>query len=704
MAIRTDELSPPARFDLADILRLLLLIGLATLLLPGVGIGGNQALAQSRSVEYASIDVTLDLRQDGTFHVTEVQRVAFSGGSYSNGFREISRTRTEAIENVTVEEVVNGVAIPYEYESPQAFNQAPGTYTTQNQGNNIRVDWSFPPTRDEIRTFEVEYDVLGALRVYADADPPNERISWMVVGPELTRNVPVREASFTINLPEPVDEANVIWFTSAGTPPVESNGGRTWTWTASDLRSGEGFEVGFEFPIIVDASPPAWQAASDAQEAREEAAAGREAIVNLIAIGIAVLGLVGGGIGIFSLWYMRGRDPHVGAVAEFLPHPPDDLPPGVAGTLIDEIAGEHEFVATMVDLGQRGILKIKETSNGGFLGIGASRDYELTLLDIDKPRVPFETDLLQAIFGHKLEPGDQVLLSNVKDRVNTARPAILNDLYAELVRRGYFLSSPEETRKHWQSVGWFIAVAGLLAGFLLTGMFGLPGAIWAPAIVVAILGVAVVMFSGAMPRKTPQGAEAAAKWRAFKKYLEDIEQYEDLTEAKDIFQRYLPFAIAFHIDRSWVQKFAAVRTPAPEWYDDGGTVFMPGTYGPARRIGRRRGGPDVIFLPGGWGGGGWQGGGSSGGGNVSGDGGGGWDFPDLQGGSDAAGRSLQGASSGLFDLFDTASSVFGGGGSSGGGRSGGWGGGGFSGGGFGGGGGFSGGGGGSSGGGGGGFS
>src|SRR5690606_37578395 len=110
-----------------------------------------------------------------------------------------------------------------------------------------------------------------------------------------------------------------------------------------------------------------------------------------------------------------------------------------------------EFVATMVDLGQRGILKIKETSNGGFLGIGASRDYELTLLDIDKPRVPFETDLLQAIFGHKLEPGDQVLLSNVKDRVNTARPAILNDLYAELVRRGYFLSSPEETRKHWQS-------------------------------------------------------------------------------------------------------------------------------------------------------------------------------------------------------------------------------------------------------------
>jgi hypothetical protein len=201
-----------------------------------------------------------------------------------------------------------------------------------------------------------------------------------------------------------------------------------------------------------------------------------------------------------------------------------------------------------------------------------------------------------------------------------------------------------------------------------------------------------------MPRKTPAGAEAAARWRAFKKYLDDIEQYEDLTEAQDVFERYLPFAIAFQIDRSWVQKFAAVRTPAPGWYDEGGTVFMPGTYGPARGMGRRRGGPDVIFLPGGWPGGG---GSASGGGlgDIGGDGGDGWGMPDLQGGSDAAGRSLQNASSGLFDLFNTASSVFGGGSS--GGRGGGWGGGGFGGGG---GGGFSGGGGGSSGGGGGGFS
>lgn len=695
MPTEINHLQPPTRFTWAEVLRLLLLIGLATLLLPGLGAGGRPVLAQNRSVEYANIDITLDLEEDGSFHLTERQVVEFTGGSFSNGMREISRTRTESIGNVSVGEEVNGEVVPYEFVIPAAFNRQPGTFTAENQGNNIRLDWSFPPTRNDERTFVIEYDVVGALRVYETSDPPFQRITWLAIGPELTENVPVRDASFTINLPEPL-ELSEVEYSPADQEPAVSNGGRSWTWTASDLSGGEAFDVGLTFPPMVAAAVPAWQEASDAQEVREADAEERNAVVSLIAIGVGVLALVGGGIGIFGLWYTRGRDPHVGPVADFLPTPPDDLPPGVAGTLVDEIAGEHEFVATMVDLAKRGILRINEVSSGGVLGIGASRDFDLTLLDPDQPRASFETDLLQAIFGHTLTKDAAVKLSDVKSRVDTARPAILNDLYAELVSRGYFPSSPNETRSHWRTMGWVIVVGAIVLAFILTGPVSIPPQfIWPPAIVIAVLGFFLVMFSGSMPKKTHAGAEAAARWLAFKRYLDSIENYEDLNEAKDIFERYLPFAIAFRLDRSWVQKFAAVQTPAPAWYDDGGTIFMPGTYGPGGGLGRQRHrgfGGNVIVLPGG----GWPGGGGSGsgsGGEIGGDGGG-FGLPDLQGGSDSAGRSLQNASSGLFDLFNTASSVFGGGSS--GGR--GWGGGG------GGGGGFSGGGGGSSGGGGGGFS
>ena len=193
-----------------------------------------------------------------------------------------------------------------------------------------------------------------------------------------------------------------------------------------------------------------------------------------------------------------------------------------------------------------------------------------------------------------------------------------------------------------------------------------------------------------MPRKTPAGAEAAAKWRAFRNYLASIERYEKLDEAQGIFDRYLPYAIAFGLESSWVDKFSRVPTASPGWYGDdvtpspgpfagrgypgpwygpygGGTVIIPGGggYGPyaesgrARRYGRGRRALGRRRSS--------------------------WNMPDLQDFSDSAGRSLQASSGSLFDLFNSAGQAFSGGSWSGGGR-GGWSGGSSFGGGFGGGG------------------
>ncbi len=84
------------------------------------------------------------------------------------------------------------------------------------------------------------------------------------------------------------------------------------------------------------------------------------------------------GSALYGLWYTKGRDPQVGPVAAFLAHPPGDLPPGAVGVLLDEVADQRDVVATLVDLGNRGVIKLEESKSDGILGIGSSSDYDIT--------------------------------------------------------------------------------------------------------------------------------------------------------------------------------------------------------------------------------------------------------------------------------------------------------------------------------------
>ena len=197
-------------------------------------------------------------------------------------------------------------------------------------------------------------------------------------------------------------------------------------------------------------------------------------------------------------------------------------------------------------------------------------------------------------------------------------------------------------------------------------------AIWLLPVVAIALALAIRWLSKHMPKKTREGAEAAEKWRAFHRYLDDIEDYEQIANHTEIFEKYLPFVVAFGIEESWVRKFATVNTPSPTWFEPSG---IPGTGGGTMRRGR---GPVIVWGGGGGGSGRTRETDSGGGAWPEPGGGGGGGFPDLQDVSDSAARGLSSTSNSLFDLLSEAAEAFasssGGGGSS---RGGGFGGGGL---------------------------
>ncbi|MFM7582721.1 MAG: DUF2207 family protein, partial [Caldilinea sp.] len=99
-----------------------------------------------------------------------------------------------------------------------------------------------------------------------------------------------------------------------------------------------------------------------------------------------------------------------------------------------------------------------------------------------------------------------------------------------------------------------------------------------PGIGLFVVAVAILVASRAMPRKTEMGAVAAARWKGFKEYLRNIDRYADLEAQKALWDRWLPYAIAFGVDKEYIRKFEGASAPAPGWY-----IPSPDLYGPYRR-------------------------------------------------------------------------------------------------------------------------
>jgi hypothetical protein len=296
-----------------------------------------------------------------------------------------------------------------------------------------------------------------------------------------------------------------------------------------------------------------------------------EALLHLaFIVGMAFL-LVGGTVAVIVLWYVRGRDPATHLHAEYITEPPDDLPPGAAGTLLDESVDHEDVVATMIGLARHGAIEIHEIPPDPGKQQRRS-NYELIVVDPSKVESRLERDLLQVLFQGDPKRGDREFLHNVKARFDANEPTIRHDLYRELVDRGYFTTAPDDTRRRWKIASWIGLVASIVVGLVVTARTD--GFALLPTAAAVVIWIMMIRMSKAMPQKTAKGAESAAQWRAFRTYLRSISKYEKVEEAKPLFDRYMSYAVAFGIEKQWLATFAAAGATAPAWINthplDGG--------------------------------------------------------------------------------------------------------------------------------------
>ena len=633
-------------------------------------------LAQDKSLVWDRFDVAIVVNQDGAFAVQEQQTIRFTSGTFRFGYRDIPINNLGYIDNWAV---TDGRGNRYRLTNTP---DEPYTFTVEDNGYHYIIRWYFPPLANTTESYTLQYTVHDGVRFYEGGD----QLWWKAIYGD--RGFPVLAGQVQVTTPPgaPIVE----W--AAYVNEYDAREGNYATATVSEntrhvvfdlqrrLSADEEFEVRVQFPHgIVAGTTPAWQQRADEVQAQLEAEQAYRAQWGPWAtLGFGALGLLfllGGPAGLYVLWYNFGRDKPTAMVADYLPEPPDTLTPGMAGTLLDEAVDMEDIIATLVDLARRQAISITQVSEDSFFRKSTDFTYRRERDDIEL--LPYERELLNAVFGRKQE----INLSELKNKFYAKLPAIRSSLYDAVTAADLFPRNPETVRQFYAVLG-VVALVGAfgIGGFLAVTFGDLTGAAVLPGVGLGATAIGLLILAQRMPRKSDHGAEVAARWRAFKRYLQDIDKYSNLEAQKAIWDRWLPYAIAFGIDRDYIRKFEAGDAPAPGWY-----IPSPTMYEPYRR--RYYGGP--------WVGGPVSGGpvlGQGGSGDRGEGGGVGGGLGDL---SRGLGTSLTSMSAGLGALLTSASSTMtsrpassssgggwssGGGGFSGGGFSGGGGGGGGSGG------------------------
>ncbi len=242
-------------------------------------------------------------------------------------------------------------------------------------------------------------------------------------------------------------------------------------------------------------------------------------------------------------WFRYGRDPKVTIGVTRASFDAPKLPsgrvltPGESGSLTDEVVDNHDISATLVDMARRGFLRIEEKKK---------KDFYLHKKKSDTSKLlSFEKHLFDGIF----KTADSVRLKDA--HLYTTVYEAKNMIYNSMVTDGLFPKNPSTIR------GFYIAM-GILA--LVTA--NIP------------LAVIAFVFGWAMPRKTVLGKELANRAKSLKNFLTSQErQLTFQAKNKLLFEKLLPFAVAFGVEKIWAERFKDINLKEPSWYssyDSGG--------------------------------------------------------------------------------------------------------------------------------------
>ena len=554
----------------------------------------SQTSAQERSLAIERFHAAIKVEPGGDILVTESITARFTGS-----WNGIYRT------------------IPVKYHTPQGFgwtlgldlqgvsdqNNQPLRTESSRQGHYMKYKIWVPGAENATRTVVLRYRARNGLRFFEDHD----ELYWNVTGDEW--DVPIESASAVVELPS----------AASGVRATAFNG--VYGSTAQEAQVGiEGTNVQFTMPRRLEFREGmtvvvGWNKGVVTEPTSTDRALGFLGSNWPMAIPIPVF------FAVFAIWRRRGRDPERRPIAVQY-EPPEGLTPGECGTLMDNECDMRDITSTMVDLAVRGYIKVEERDESKLFGLLSDREYLLHQLKSTAERAslaPHEQRVMEGIFDGRNSP---VELSELEEEFYKELPGIRRGIFSRLLGHGFYRARPDQVRGAWIFGGLVLGFALAGAGSVIAPRFSLTPV---PFIVAGILtGLIIVGFGIFMPARTERGARTLEQVLGFEEFLRRVEaeHMERVMKHPELFDKYLPYAMAFGVEKKWARAFEGIYTQPPNWYVGSNlTNFNVGRFSSSLSSMTGKVSSTMSSSPRSSGGSGYSGGSSGGGGGGGGGGG-----------------------------------------------------------------------------------
>jgi hypothetical protein len=268
------------------------------------------------------------------------------------------------------------------------------------------------------------------------------------------------------------------------------------------------------------------------------------------------------------VWLSFGRDPDEGVVVTRY-EPPQNFSPASLRYIRQMYYDDKVMTAAVVNLAVKGYLRIDvEEGADGFLGIGKEADkYTLVKRNAGKSPPPMaagEKELYDGLFTN----GKKIVLENE----NHEELGEAKDAHKQSLKSDY--------KQHYFRMNGLMNIPAILI-FIVTAVVSLSiGPSPMVILAIVIMAVTTIFFAIIMKRPTMRGRKLLDEILGFKDYLEIAEKDElnlrnPPEKTPELFEAYLPFALALGVDQLWAEKFAAVLSSVRE---PGSTTYQPSWY------------------------------------------------------------------------------------------------------------------------------